>query len=86
MILSIFYTLMSIGLIEKPSFLAKVGWMVLTSLSELKSANKDFFLKAIGYWIHGICVRLDLGFSPFLLAPEAISRFPLSSSFSIVSF
>ena len=36
---SIFCTPMSVGLMGRPSSLAKVGWMALTSLSELSKAS-----------------------------------------------
>ena len=63
MVLLIFSALMSVGLMERPSSLAKVGWMALTLLPESKSANTDFCLKLMGYWIHGTYGRLDHRFS-----------------------
>ena len=48
-ILSIFYTLMSIALIEKQRFLAKVDWIALASLSESNSTVRNCFWKVIEY-------------------------------------
>ena len=45
----------AIGLTWKPSSLAKIGCMALTSLLESSKANTDFSQKVVGYWMHGTC-------------------------------
>lgn len=79
---SIFYTLISIDLIGRPSFLGKVRWMVLTSPLKSSSANTDFLLKAIGYRMHKTYIRLNLGFLPSSLALLVVLGFLLFSIFS----
>ena len=75
MVPSIFCAPMSVGLMGSPSFRARVGWMVLTSLPESKSADldTDFFQKVIRYRIHGTHARF--GYSPLLSS----STWPISA-------
>ena len=45
------------GLTRRPSSLAKVGCMALTSLSESSRADTDFSQKVVGYRMHKTCSR-----------------------------
>ena len=58
---SIFYASTFVNLMRKPSSVAKVGWMALTSLLESRSVdtNTDFFRKMIGYRMQETCARFS---------------------------
>ena len=46
-----------IGLTRRPSSLAKVGYMALTSLPGSRRADTDFSWEVAGYRMHGTCAR-----------------------------
>lgn len=60
--------------------------MELTLRLELKSTDTDFFLKEMGYQMHGICARLNLRFSLSLPVLVVVPRFLPSLVFLIVFF
>lgn len=75
---------MSVGLIGSPISLAKIRWIALTLLRELKSANTDFLQKVKKYQIHGTCARLVSWYLP--LSPSLlVSAAPAVSIISAIS-
>lgn len=89
MMSSVFYILISVDLIRKPSSLAKIGWIVLILLFKLNNANTDCFGKVIGYKIQETYTRfvrksLSL-FLPFLILLQVSPVLAFSRTSSLVS-
>ena len=89
-VLSIFCAPRFHGQMERPSFLAKVDWMTLTSLLELSRANTDFFRKVMGYQMQRTCAKfvpkfssLFSPFSPVSLVSALLEAFSLSMVTSV---
>ena len=85
MVPSICYALISIGLMESPSFWAKIRWMALTSLpkSKIVDIGTNFFQNMMGYWIYKTCA-MSSGYLrsfalQFLSAPTAFSQISVTS-------
>ena len=89
MVLSIFCAPTSISLIERPSLFAKIGWMALTLLPELKSANMgtDFLRKMMGYRMHRTCTSFSgyllLLYLPSLPVPTVSTVLAVSTALAV---